>query len=93
MHELLKNFRNLIFSRLLLQDYSNNTIPIDIIFIPINTIFYFISFAQWAGSPQQLEPVNMGPYQLTHPVNCCCGSKANAEKCKTIVKWLIRLQE
>ena len=40
-------------------------------------LFYFIlfSFATRAGSPQQREPITVGSYYLTHPVNFPCGRK------------------
>ena len=40
-------------------------------------LFYFILFifATRAGSPQQREPITVGPYYLTHPVNFPCGRK------------------
>ena len=40
-------------------------------------LFYFIllSFATRARSPQQREPITVGPYYLTHPVNFPCGRK------------------
>ena len=31
--------------------------------------FYLFSFATRAGSPQQREPITVGPYYQTHPVN------------------------
>ena len=34
------------------------------------TLFLF-SFAK-AGSPQQREPITVGPYYLTHPINFPC---------------------
>ena len=37
--------------------------------------FFLFSFATRAGSPQQREPVTVGPYYLTHPVNFPCGRK------------------
>ena len=43
--------------------------PPDIFFI------YLFSFATRAGSPQQREPITVGPYYLTHPVNFPCGRK------------------
>ena len=38
-------------------------------------IFFLFSFATRAGSPQQREPLTVGPYYLTHPVNFPCGRK------------------
>ena len=40
-------------------------------------LFYFIlfSFATRAGSQQQLGPITVGPYYLTHLVNFPCGGK------------------
>ena len=37
-------------------------------------IFLF-SLATGAGSPQQREPITVGPYHLSHPVNFPCGGK------------------
>ena len=37
--------------------------------------FFNFSFATRAGSPQQREPITVGPYYLTHPVNFPCGRK------------------
>ena len=38
-------------------------------------IFYFIYLATGAGSPQQREPITVGPYYLSLPVNFPCGRK------------------
>ena len=38
-------------------------------------LFYFINFATRAGSPQQREPITVGPYYLSHLVNIPCGRK------------------
>ena len=38
-------------------------------------LIYLFSFATKAGSPQQREPIIVGPYYLTHPVNFPCGRK------------------
>ena len=46
-----------------------------------DTIFFLFSFVTRAGSPQQREPITVGPYYLTHPVNFPCGRKPDyAEK-------------
>ena len=37
-------------------------------------LFYF-NFATRAGTPQQHEPITVGPYHLTHPVYFPCGRK------------------
>ena len=37
--------------------------------------FFTINFATRAGSPQQREPITVGPYYLSHPVNIPCGRK------------------
>ena len=34
----------------------------------IYLFIYLFSFAQRGGSPQQREPITVGPYYLTHPV-------------------------
>ena len=39
-------------------------------------LFLFLfSLATGAGSPQQREPITVGPYYLSHPVNFPCGRK------------------
>ena len=45
--------------------------------IKLFTIYYDIlfSFTTRAGSPQQREPITVGPYYLSHPVNIPCGRK------------------
>ena len=40
-----------------------------------SVFIYLFSFATKAGSPQQREPITVGPYYLTHPVNFPCGRK------------------
>ena len=37
--------------------------------------FFLFSFATRAGSPLQREPITVGPYYLSHPVNFSCGRK------------------
>ena len=40
----------------------------------------FISLATRAGSPQQREPITVGPYYLSHPVNFPCEKKPEYSK-------------
>ena len=37
---------------------------------------YYLASPQWPGTPQQREPITVGPYHLTHPVYFPCGRKA-----------------
>ena len=39
-------------------------------------VIYLFGHATWAGSPQQPEPITVGPYYLSHPVNFPCGRKS-----------------
>ena len=36
---------------------------------------FLLNFATGAGSPQQREPIILGRYYLSHPVNFPCGRK------------------
>ena len=45
-----------------------------------NNLFNLFSFPTRAGSPQQREPITVGPYYLTHPVNFPCGRKPEYPK-------------
>ena len=38
-------------------------------------ILFYLAFATRAGSPQQREPITVGPYYLSPPVNFPCGRK------------------
>ena len=38
-------------------------------------IFYLFNFATRAGTPQQREPITVGPYHLTHPAYFPYGRK------------------
>ena len=38
-------------------------------------LFFLFSFPTRARSPRQREPITVGPYYLTHPVNFPCGRK------------------
>ena len=38
-------------------------------------LYSLFGFATRAGSPQQREPITVGPYHLTLPVNFPCGRK------------------
>ena len=36
---------------------------------------FYLAIATGAGLPQQREPITVGPYYLSHPVNFPCGRK------------------
>ena len=46
--------------------------------------FIELNYATRAGSPQQCEPVTVGPYDLTHPVNFPFGRKLEYPEHPTI---------
>ena len=43
-------------------------------------IIFLFSLSIGAGSPQQREPITVGPYYLSHPVNVPCGTKPECQE-------------
>ena len=48
---------------------------------------FYLAFSTRAGSPQQREPVTVGPYYLSHAVNIHCGRK-NRDLRKNLWKYM-----